>query len=94
MRISPPRIRFLNCNDTRSLVPMPDIVKIKLHFQIANHEGGMETTVIRAVARFNCYNDPVDTLLKSPKSDIKLKAFVFSGLRVPVENCAHSGGPL
>jgi len=74
---------------TRSLIPVSDIVIIELHFQIANHEGGMKATVVGAVARFNCYNDPVDTLLKAPKSDIKLKAFVFSGLGVPVENCAH-----
>jgi hypothetical protein len=39
----------------------------------------MKATVIGAVARFNRYNDPVDAFLKAPKSDMKLKAFVFSG---------------
>jgi hypothetical protein len=73
---------------------MPRIVKIEFHLQIANNEGRMETSMIGAIACFNCYNDPVDALLKSPKIDIKLKAFVLSGLRVPVENCAHSAGPI
>jgi hypothetical protein len=58
---------------------VPRVVIIKLHLQIANHAGGMKATVIGAVARFNRYNDPVDAFLKAPKSDIKLKAFVFSG---------------
>jgi hypothetical protein len=57
---------------------VPRVVIIKLHLQIANHQGGIKAAMIGAVARFDCNNDPVDTLLKAPKSDVKLKAFVFS----------------
>lgn len=67
---------------------------IELHLQIADYEGGMKTAMIGAVPRFNCNNDPVDTLLKAPKGDIKLKAFVVSWFGVPVEQSAHSTGPI
>jgi hypothetical protein len=70
---------------SRSLIPVPDIVTIELHFQIANREGGMETAMISPITGFNCDNDPVDTLFESPKSDIELKALVFSWFGVPVK---------
>jgi hypothetical protein len=61
------------------VVPVPRVVKIELHLQIANDKFKIETGVIRPVTCFNRHDQPVDGLRKSPEGDIKLEAFVFSG---------------